>query len=234
MRSRSIVASMDFAIEGIAYALRTQRNMRVHVVAAILVLLGSLLVRISRFEFIAVVFAIAFVLVSELVNTAIESAVDVFTDGFDPAAKVAKDVAAGAVLVSALSALAVGYVVFFARLTSGASILLVRVSQSPTHVTVVTLVVTALVVLVMKALRPEGGSFLHGGWPSGHTALSTAAAASIAYITFNAAAAVIALFVAALVAQSRMESGTHSFAQVIWGAIVGLVVTTLIFQLFVF
>lgn len=232
MRSKSIVASMDYAIEGIAYALRTQRNMRVHVTMAVLVLIGSLLARIGRFEFIAVVFAIAFVLVSELVNTAVEAAVDVFTDGFDPAAKIAKDVAAGAVLVSAIAAVAVGYIVFFSRFTNAATMLLMRVRAMPTHVTVVALALTALAVLVMKSLRPEGGTFLHGGWPSGHTALATAAAAAIAYITSNAAAAVIASFVAVLVAQSRVESGTHTVPQVVWGAVVGLVVTTVIFKLF--
>ncbi len=234
MRSRSLLWSFNYAIEGIAYTLRTQRNMRIHVASAIVVLIASLFLRIERAEFLAVVFAIAFVLVTELVNTAVEATVDIVTDSFLPLAKVAKDVAAGAVFVSALTALIVGYIVFFSRLTHVTDILLIRVQQTPLHVTVVALAVTALAVLIMKAFRREGGTWVRGGWPSGHTALASAGAAAIAYITGDPAAAVISLSVAVLVAQSRVESEAHTVPQVVWGAATGLLITTVIFQLFWF
>lgn len=232
MRSKSLLWSFNYAIDGIAYALRTQRNMRIHMGAAVLVLIASLFLRIERAEFLAVVFAVAFVLVTELVNTAVEATVDIATETFEPLAKVAKDVAAGAVFVSAITALIVGYIVFFTRLTHVADIVLVRVRASSLHVTVVALLMTALVVLIMKALRPEGGTWMRGGWPSGHTALATAAAASIAYITGNPTATVISLSVAGLVAQSRVESEAHTVPQVLWGGATGLLIATLIFQLF--
>jgi len=75
--------------------------MRIHVTAATLVLLASLFFRVSRVEFLAVLLTISFVIGTELVNTAVEATIDVATDGFDPVGKIAKDVAAGAVLVSA-------------------------------------------------------------------------------------------------------------------------------------
>jgi len=232
MRSKSLLWSFNYAIEGVAYALRTQRNMRIHVAAAMTVLIASLFLRIERAEFLAVVLVIAFVLVTELVNTAVEATVDIVTESFEPLAKVAKDVAAGAVFVSAITALIVGYIVFFTRLTHVADIVLVRVRQAPMHITVVALAVTALSVLVMKAFRREGGTWVRGGWPSGHTALAAAGATAIAYITQNPAAAVIALSVAAVVGQSRVESEVHTIPQVVWGGAVGIVITTLIFQLF--
>ena len=233
MHRRSLLWSFNYAIEGIAYALRTQRNMRIHVAAAAVVLIASLFFGVSRLEFIAVCLAITFVLVAELVNTALEAAVDVSTQGWDPVAKIAKDVAAGAVFVAAINALAVGYVVFFARLTSMSELLLVRVRQTPTHVTVVALVLTALAVLVAKALI-RGGTFMRGGWPSGHTALAAASASAIAYVTQSAGAAVLGAFVTALVAQSRVESEAHSIPQVIAGALLGFLITTVVFQVFWF
>ena len=233
MHRRSLLWSFNYAIEGIAYALRTQRNMRIHVIAAAIVLIASLFFGVSRLEFIAVCLAITFVLVAELVNTALEAAVDVSTQGWDPVAKIAKDVAAGAVFVAAINALAVGYVVFFARLTSMSELLLVRVRQTPTHVTVVALVLTALAVLVAKALI-RGGTFMRGGWPSGHTALAAASASAIAYVTQSAGAAVLGAFITALVAQSRVESEAHSIPQVIAGALLGFLITTVVFQVFWF
>jgi len=234
MRSRSILWSFNYAIDGIVYALRTQRNMRIHVAAATLVLVAALFFRVSRLEFLALVLTIAFVIGTELVNTAIEATIDVATQSFDPFAKIAKDVAAGAVFTSSIAAVVVGYVIFFGRLSAVTTTLLVRVRQTPSHITVVALVLTAFAVLVAKALHREGGSWLRGGWPSGHTALATAGAAAIAYITGSAGAGVIGLFIAALVAQSRVESETHTVWQVIWGAVLGFLITTAIFQVFWF
>ncbi len=234
MRSRSIVWSFNHAIDGIVYALRTQRNMRIHVTAATLVLVAALFFRVSRIEFLALLLTVAFVIGTELVNTAVEATIDVATQSFDPVAKIGKDVAAGAVLVSSICAVGVGYVVFFGRITSTTTQLLVRVRQTPAHITVVALVLTAFAVLIAKALTREGGSWLHGGWPSGHTALGVAGAAAIAYITGSAGAGVVGLFIAALVAQSRVESGAHTIWQVLWGGVLGFLITTAIFQVFWF
>ena len=229
MRSRSLLWSFNYAIEGIVYALRTQRNMRLHATAALLVLSASLFFRISRVEFLAIVFAISFVFVTELLNTALEAAVDVATQSFDPLAKVAKDVAAGAVFVAAVNAVITGYVVFFSPIGDAADYLLVRVRQTPTHVTIVVLLLTSLAVLIGKALTRKG-TYMRGGWPSGHTATAAAAATSIAYVTESAMAGALAAFVAFLVGQSRVENGAHTWPQVIVGALVGFLVATLVFQ----
>ncbi len=231
MRSRSLLWSFNYAIEGMVYALRTQRNMRIHAAAAVAVLIASLFFRIGRFEFLAVGFAITFVLVAELMNTAIEAAVDVATQSFDPLAKVAKDVAAGAVFVASVNALIVGYIVFFARLSDVGDLLLTRVRQTPAHLTLVALVLTSIVVLVTKALT-RSGTYMRGGWPSGHTALAASAATAISFVTESSGAAVLAAFATFLVAQSRVENEAHTVPQVIAGAAVGVLITALAFQLF--
>jgi len=230
MRSRSLLWSFNYAIEGIVYALRTQRNMRLHVLSAIVVLTASLFFEIGRSEFIAIVFSISFVFVTELANTALEAAVDVATQSFDPLAKVAKDVAAGAVFVAAVNALIVGYIVFFARITTMTGSLLTRVRQTPAHITIIAVLLTGLAVLIGKAVTKKG-TYMRGGWPSGHSAIAASCATAIAFITESAGAAVLAGFIAVLVAQSRVEGEAHTVPQVIAGGALGILITTLVFQL---
>ncbi len=231
MRSRSLLWSFNYAIEGIVYALRTQRNMRLHILAATIVLASAVVFHVTRFELIAVLITISLVLVAELANTALEAAVDVSVDRYDPMAKVAKDVAAGAVLISSLNALAVGYLVFFARVRLVLDSGLVVVRQSSASLTVLALALTGTIVLIVKALTREG-TFLRGGWPSGHVALATAAATAVGYATNSAAAFTVALFIAALVAQSRVESEAHTIPQVVLGAVLGFLIATAVFQIF--
>lgn len=231
MRSRSLLWSFNYAIAGIVYALRTQRNMRLHGVAAAAVLVSALALGVTKLEAIALLFVIGLVLIAELANTAIEATVDLAVDRFDPLAKTAKDVAAGAVLISSLVAVAVGYLVFFERLSRVATEGLRLVRQGMPTLTVVALGLTGLLVLAVKAARREG-SFLRGGWPSGHTALAVSAATAVGYASNSAKMWLLALFIAALVAQSRVESETHTIPQVVFGGVLGFLITTAVFQIF--
>lgn len=233
MRSRSLLWSFDYAIRGIVYALRTQRNLRIHVGAAVAVFVAALALGVQSLELVALLLAVGFVIVSELLNTAIETVVDLSTDGYDPLAAIAKDVAAGAVLISAVTALGVGYVVFVDRLVPLADIELRYVHAADATVTVIALAMTSIGVLVVKAARYETGtSFMRGGWPSGHSAIAFAAAAAIGYSVSSAKAMVLAVFIALLVAQSRVESGAHTIPQTVLGALLGLLLATAVFQIF--
>lgn len=227
----SIIWSFNYAIEGIVFALRTQRNMRIHIAIAGLVALGSLLLGVTRIELVAILFAIMLVFITELINTAVEAAVDVTIDRYEPLAKTAKDVAAAAVLVAAVNALFVAYLVLFdpvrALLQRGLDI----VSFAAPDLTVVTLGIVVLAVLVMKAASHEG-TWMEGGWPSGHAALAFAAATIVGFVTGSGAALALALFIAFLVVQTRVEAEIHTIPQVLVGAVLGIVLTTAVFQVF--
>jgi diacylglycerol kinase (ATP) len=233
MRSRSILWSFDYAIRGIVYALRTQRNMRLHMLAAVTVFVAALWLDVGGLELIALVFAVGFVIVCELINTAVETTVDLAVEGYDPRAAIAKDVAAGAVLISSVTAVAVGYVVFFQRIAPIAEGLLRTAHSSSASITLLALGITSIAVLAVKAATHEkGASFLRGGWPSGHTALAFAVATAIGYSVSSAKAMILALFIAALVAQSRAESGAHTIPQIAAGAVLGFLLSTAAFQIF--
>ncbi|PKQ15926.1 MAG: diacylglycerol kinase [Actinobacteria bacterium HGW-Actinobacteria-7] len=230
-RGHSLLWSFNFAIDGIVYALRTQRNMRLHMGAAVLVAVASLFLDVTGIELAAVVFAISLVFITELVNTALEAGVDVAIDHYDPLAKIAKDVAAGAVLVAAINAVVVAYLVLFERVRLLMQDGLDIIKIAPSDLTIISLCIVLLAVLVMKAVSQEG-TWLQGGWPSGHAAVAFGSAAILGFITGSAGALVLGLFIAFLVAQSRVEAEIHSVPQVIVGALMGLLIVTAVFQVF--
>ena len=95
MRSRNIFDSFRFAFSGLWYVLRTQRNARVHLIIAVLVILLGLWLGLSLTQWAVLVLTIGFVMVSEMLNTVAETLVDLINPGYHPLAKVIKDVTAG-------------------------------------------------------------------------------------------------------------------------------------------
>jgi diacylglycerol kinase len=107
----TLLESFRFAFAGLGHTLRTQRNARIHVsIAVVIVILGAA-VGVEPIEWAVIALTVGFVFVSELFNTVVEAAIDLVTEEYHPLAKQAKDVAAGAVLTSAITAVAVGVLV---------------------------------------------------------------------------------------------------------------------------
>ena len=233
-RGPSIFESFNFAFEGVIHVLRTQRNLRIHFLIAAIVLGAAVAVGVNRFELIALLLAIAFVLIAEMVNTAIEHTIDVATTSFDPMAKLAKDIAAGAVLIAAITAIAVGYLVFAHRIGDRSTRVLDRVRDVPITLTLIALVLTIIVVIATKALTGRGTP-LRGGLPSGHAALAFAGWMAATYAVADSGhqflISSLTLIMALLVAQTRVESGVHSALEVAYGGALGALVTLVVFQL---
>jgi diacylglycerol kinase (ATP) len=231
---QGVARSFEHAYRGLVYAVRTQRNMRIHVVIAALVLIGSLLVGVSKLELAALVFVILFVFITEMFNTALEFAVDLVTKEYHPLAKLAKDISAGAVLVSSIGAVLVGYLILADNLGPLSLETLHSIRRQPAHLTLVTLGVVVLVVLLGKAITHSPRSFA-GGMPSGHAAVAFAGWVAASFVAaegrYAGLVSIIALLMALLVCQSRVESGTHTFYQVTMGAVIGALVTVAAFQL---
>jgi len=111
----AFLRSFHFAFQGIGYALRTQRNARVHAVVACLVIVAGIYFRVTAVEWAILALTIGTVFSAEMINTVAELAVDLLTEHYHPMAKVAKDVGAGAVLVAAIAAIGVGLAIFGPR-----------------------------------------------------------------------------------------------------------------------
>jgi diacylglycerol kinase (ATP) len=233
-RAPTILDSFNYAFEGIIHVLRTQRNLRIHFGIAFLVLIVALVINVTKLELIALLISITFVLIAEMLNTAVEAAIDIATTSFDPMAKLAKDIAAGAVLIAAINAIIVGYLVFAGKVADRSSTLLDRLRDAPAELTLVALVLTIIIVIATKAYTGRGTP-LRGGVPSGHAALAFAgwmAATYVAGAGHRFLISSIALIMAILVAQTRVESGVHSALEVTYGALVGALATLVVFQVF--
>lgn len=113
---RRIFRSFWFAWQGVLYCLKTQPNMRLHSLAAAAVLMLGWYLEFSPLEKGILVLTVTMVLAAEMVNTAIETVVDLISPGFHPLAKVAKDVAAGAVFIAAAAAALIGWFLFAPKL----------------------------------------------------------------------------------------------------------------------
>jgi diacylglycerol kinase (ATP) len=233
-RRPTLLESFNYAFEGIIHVLRTQRNLRIHFIVAAIVLVAALYFDVSKLELIALLLAIAFVLIAEMINTAIEGAIDLSTTSFDPNAKLAKDIAAGAVLIASINAVAIGYLVFAGKTADKSTRLLDKILNAPAEITLVALVLVVFVVIGTKAWTGRGTP-LRGGLPSGHAAIAFAGWVAVTYLVGDPhkfVVSVVTFVLALLVAQTRVESGIHSALEVLYGGALGAVITLVLFQVF--
>lgn len=116
--NRNFADACKNAVNGIGYSIKSQRNIRIQLVMAIIIIIIGFIAKLNTFECIVLTFAICLVIIAEMINTAIETTVDLYTDKYHPKAKLAKDVGAGAVVISAINALVVAYFLFFDRIVA--------------------------------------------------------------------------------------------------------------------
>jgi len=227
---KSIRKSFAHALDGVLFVVRTQKHMQVHLVIMILVLLSALGLEVTRLELLGLFLSISLVLVAEMLNTAVETAVDLTVRAYHPIARVVKDVAAGGVLVASVNAVLAAAIVFATNPKLKALVARVRFySQAGAGPVLLSAVALILVTVIVLKIRGRRGTILRGGVVSGHTALAFFLATSISFLTGEFPVAVLAIMIALLVAQSRVEADIHSLPEVVWGGLVGLAITLIAF-----
>lgn len=203
--------------------------MRAHILIALLVLIMAGALGVSRLELAVLIMVIAMVMAAEVFNTAVEVTVDLVTKEFHPLARRAKHLAAGGVLLAAVASVLVGYLIFFERLAALTHRSLGRAAMTPPTVTLAAL---ALVVLISVLIKAGMTPFrIQGGFPSAHASFAFAMATAIYLLGSSPAVTLLALGIAALVGQARVEGKIHTPSEVIVGAVLGVLVTLLSFQL---
>ena len=223
-RDRRIIDSFNFAIEGLTEAIRNEKHMKVHILLAIIIVILAILTNATKVEILIISLSVSFVIITEMVNTSVEALVDLISPDRHPLAKLAKDVAAGAVLVSAINALCVGYLLFYDKLLDiFDSRRLHILAARKGNVAILILVLTAIIVIVIKSFYKRGTP-LEGGMPSGHSAIGFATFGIVIFITGDISIQSLSLFMALLVAQSRVKAGIHSFKEVLAGGILGFTI----------
>ena len=225
----------------------TQKHVRSQMFMVVLVFMLSFTVHLSTLEFLFVLSAVCLVMLAELFNTAIEVVVNMITLDYHPLAKIAKDVAAAGVLMASFYAVIVGGGVFLFSNTRLVTLFHNKEHlphmlanffthiehldiKHPSPVVVVLLCFSVLSILVaLGKSRKSHGSILQGGAVSGHTAVAFMLSTAIAiYSDFKLIITVLAIVLALLVAQSRVEGKIHTLTEVLWGAVFAIVLMTII------
>ncbi len=233
-KNTSFITSFQYAMDGIIHSFKSERNFRTDILMTILVLLASLMFDLSRVEMACLCITITFILMAEMINTAIEAVVDLICDKYDNNAKIAKDVGAGAVLLAAFNSIFVGYFLFYDRIVPLTHTVVIKLQNSPTHLTFIALILVVLITLVLKSfIYQNKWTYLQGGSVSGHSSVSFCAATIIALLANNTLVTILSLFIAFLVAESRVEGKIHTLSQVIVGAIIGILTAILIFRIII-
>ena len=116
-KNKFFVASVEFAIQGLKTVFKEERNMRKHALFGVLALVAGLVFRLNQMEWLWLLLAVFLVIVMEIINTAFENVVDMVTDyHFHPIGKRIKDMAAGAVLMTAIFAAIIGAIIFLPKI----------------------------------------------------------------------------------------------------------------------
>ena len=228
IRSKSVVESFKYAIDGILDVFRTQKHMRFHFVTMVVVLLVALLFDLNKQDILILIFVVSLVLIAEMFNTAIEAVVDMVVQSYHPLAKFAKDAAAGAVLIATATAVLVGFMLSVGETSLGQLSELRPESQGSLMKVLLTGIILLAAVVIVKILGPRG-KLLKGGIVSGHSAAGFFLAATILFVSKNAVAAILGVLMALLIAQSRVEAKIHSLQEVITGALVAMLFTAVIY-----
>ena len=231
LKSKSVLDSFRYAMDGMTHVIHSQRHVRYYFVAIALVMLLSLLLRVTKFELVMLSLTIGLVLIAELFNTAIEVVVDMVTESYHPRARIAKDVAGAGVLVATVVSVLVAGLVFLDQPKLRSYLAATRFQAPPNvlHVALVGLIVVSILVVLGK-VRGRTGTLLKGGVISGHSALAAFLATAIYYVTGrNALVLALAGGLACLVCQSRVDAGIHSLKEVLLGAALATLIGVLLF-----
>jgi diacylglycerol kinase (ATP) len=225
------IKSANFAIEGILHGTKTQRHLRYHFYSAAGILILCYILGISRNDFLLIAIMVILVLVAELFNTAIETMVDILSPEHSEKARIAKDVAAGAVLTTAFGAAVIGYIILLPYIREGFHTGFRIAKHSGEDISIMAVILVLILVVITKAYLGKGTPF-RGGIPSGHSALAFSIWVGVSYTTGNALASLLCFVLAAVIAASRVTSRIHTVWEVVLGGAMGASLTFLLFQVF--
>lgn len=235
-KDKKVIDSFNNSINGIIETIKSESHMRFHILIAIVVIILSLMFDINKYELFVLMITISLVFISEIFNTAIEKTVDLITTEYNETAKFIKDAAAGAVMVSTILSLFVGYIIFFDKITkviiTGHQF--IKLTGRISNITVLILALLSILVVFIKAITRKmnsKGTALEGGMPSGHATISFSLVTIISYITRNTRVVLLSLLLAILVCQSRIKTGIHTFKEVLVGSFLGFIITYGILQI---
>lgn len=233
LKNNNFIDAWGNAFNGIIYAVTTQSNIKKQLVIAVIVMLVSLLFNLTRAEFLCLMFTVILIILAEMFNTAVETVVDLYTDLYHPKAKIAKDVAAGGVVITAINALIVAYFLFFDKISDIGLNFIRNLANSPVHMAFIGIFLIIILVVTLKAASSTNKHKLlkNGFAPSGQAAMAFGANTIIWLSTTNIVVLTLSFVMAILVCVTRIESKKKTLGEIILGALTGVSVIALLYGL---
>jgi diacylglycerol kinase (ATP) len=225
------VDSANNAIEGILFAAKSERHFRYHLCAAAFILFLSYILGVPRIEFLIIAVVVIMVILAEMVNTAIEFLVDMVSPEYSEKARIAKDVAAGGVLITAFGAAVTGFFILFPRLETAFDYGIGIAKHADNEIVLISVIIVLITVVILKASFGKGHP-LRGGMPSGHSALAFSIWLAITFMTGLFAVSLVIFVLAAMIAHSRVVIRAHNYSEVFVGALLGIGMTLALFLIF--
>lgn len=223
-----LLRSFRFALEGLRFTLMTQRNMRIHFLVTLAVLFLGLYLPISKFEVLVLMVAISLVLFAELINTAVEAVIDLVTEEYHPLAKIAKDVAAGAVFLTAGLAVIVGISVFYPYLDSMFNQVIAVSHTQPKMGLAIIVVIDFFMTLLLK------GWIHRKGWirfePSMTASIALCTGTILIWVMGNLTISLLVALMMTMLVLTRLNF-TEQRIPVLCGSVLGLLVAIVGLQL---
>ncbi|MBE9531712.1 MAG: diacylglycerol kinase, partial [Proteobacteria bacterium] len=215
-KPKNMIDSLGFCIEGIILGFKTEKHIRYHFVTAFVALIASLIFKLPATEFALLAVSIVILLFAEMVNTALEEVVNLLEENYNIRAKNAKDLAAGAVLVSSAALIIVVFIIFFKYIFGPMELAIRDAREFSGHLALITLLLVLISVVASKASFGRGRP-LHGGMPSGHAAVAFSLWISVSLISLNPTVVIITLIMALLISLSRLTGRIHSPFEIFMG-----------------
>ncbi len=225
------IDSLNNAIEGIIHVAKNERHLRYHFYSAFLVIVLSYILGVTDMEFILISICAMLVIVAEMFNTVVEMITDKLSPERTEFARIIKDTSAGAVLITAVGSIIVGFIILFPYLRRFFAAGLDIHRRMPEEVSFISIIIVLITVLLMKAHYKKGKP-LRGGMPSGHSAVAFSMWLSVTLITRDLYVMILTLVMAVLIAHSRVNVDIHTPFEVITGAIIGILITGIMFIIF--
>lgn len=232
-KNHDLLSSFNSAIEGFFHILKTERNFKIHIFISVIVIGGSLFLKIPLTEFLIILIFISLVLGTEILNTSIEHLSNMVSSENHKEIKVIKDISASSVLVTSFFSFIAGYLIFVKYFPSGWRNIFENITKSHWYFTLTALIIIVSLSLLLK-FSIEKKFSLSGGMPSIHSVISFSIWTAISILTFREIPIIsfLVLILAIWVAQSRVSKKIHKTEEVIIGALTGIFLTILLFQIF--
>ena len=229
-KNKTFFSAAKNAINGIIHAFKTERNLRIDYIIGVLVFAFSLFFDFTKTEYICLILTIGFVIFAEMINSTVEYIVDLITEEYNLKAKAAKDIAAGAVLVSSGISVIIAYFLFYDKISQASTKLLTAVLSSKIHILFTILFALVILTVILKGIFSKTRNYVKS-FPSARVSLSFALSTYLFVITKSFVVGGVAFFLSFLVTSMKHENDKASFLHILFSAMLGILIVLIVYQL---